>query len=785
MPLVPLLKMLGVGAGASMVGEAGGRAAGETVGLPEMGSVVGEAVGGFAATPLMPDVPPSATELAQGLARRAASGFGAQAAAAPTAEQKAAMAAKSFMEQLKQSIAAQTAQEAASQNAGATGVLRLMNPNLAAERMALASRGPVRGAVPMTAEVPPQDPRLVRTPQEVATEGAASEVIRPPDPITGPGYVVPPEQPTLSGEPVPLPAQAPVLPADEAEASTFLQRIRAEILARKAAAEEVAAARPVQAASGESPTTAPVQAVETVPPPAAGPPVAASGETSPVVPVQAAAEAPTVTFDGQTYKIGEVIRSGPHTGKTVESIDDGLPTLIRTPAAQAPPAAPSPVSGTVVAPGAGGVASAEDVLPPATSATKSTSEGLPERRASTPENEFRRKLITEMSHEEARAALAKDSLTGLGSRHAWEDVQASFVEGAPPAGQNVLSMDVVGLKLANKQYGNAGGDKLLQSVGKIIGETLGQENSFHPHGDEFYSVIGDSVGDSAITALKNRVGNHVITVQTPDGQLVEVSGFGLHVGRGKTLQEADIAVNAAKDAAAKDATGRTATTLRQGPSGSAGAASEAPGAGGQDPVPGGTGAAPAAEGAGRSTGGGGGAVTPAAKVKKPAEPAPVAKVATKLDETAADDLEDSILGFEEIGMADKDYKELLPKEHQEALAKGETWRSRAERLIKDARGETVETAVPTLASAAPAAPVAGSVQVRTPAIMERAWVDKGDVPPEFVGNFKRENKGREPTKEEIAVEVPKWFAKMKLRSRTGGSPNPQVVPTAGTRSGAE
>lgn len=210
MSIPQLISTLALGAGGAKAGKYGGRKVGEYAGAPETGAAVGEnavaLAGAGAGNRLM-----TALVGLRGPAPLVAPGR-------PIPEPISALARQ-----------------------------------IAAERMALAERGAVRGKFPVAAEpteVPPSSQRLIQTPQEVAVEGQAS---RPaiPGPAAAPttGAVTLPgpqivEPGTIEGRPVPLTGAAPTMPADEQASRDFLAAIAKEVIARKEAARTAAEAAP-------------------------------------------------------------------------------------------------------------------------------------------------------------------------------------------------------------------------------------------------------------------------------------------------------------------------------------------------------------------------------------------------------------------------------------------------------------------------------------------------------------------------------------------------------------
>jgi diguanylate cyclase (GGDEF)-like protein len=162
-------------------------------------------------------------------------------------------------------------------------------------------------------------------------------------------------------------------------------------------------------------------------------------------------------------------------------------------------------------------------------------EKLERRRAA---NEARRKRVAQMTEAEKVRALLTDDLTGLGNRRAWEEGDRRPVQ---------AMLDVEGLKWVNDNLGWAVGDDLLRAVATaireegIVGYRLG--------GDEFVFEGEDAASiQAAVDRIRQRLGAAGIEATLPDGSTRRWKGARVHTGVGRSLDEADAALNSAKKA---------------------------------------------------------------------------------------------------------------------------------------------------------------------------------------------------------------------------------------------
>ena len=154
------------------------------------------------------------------------------------------------------------------------------------------------------------------------------------------------------------------------------------------------------------------------------------------------------------------------------------------------------------------------------------------------ENASRRKRVEQMTEDERVRALLTDELTGLGNRRAWEERDRRPVQ---------AMLDVEGLKWVNDNLGWAAGDALLRAVAAaireegVVGYRLG--------GDEFVFEGEDRASiQAAVDRIGVRLGAAAIEARLSHGSTRRWKGARVHAGIGRSLDEADAALNAAKKA---------------------------------------------------------------------------------------------------------------------------------------------------------------------------------------------------------------------------------------------
>ena len=144
----------------------------------------------------------------------------------------------------------------------------------------------------------------------------------------------------------------------------------------------------------------------------------------------------------------------------------------------------------------------------------------------------RRKLVSEMTVEELRAALLTNELTGIPNRRAYDESSKGKVQ---------ASIDGDSLKWINDNMGHAIGDQMLKGIAQVLQEELGTA-AFHISGDEFVAQ-----GDDINTLMENlakadkRLQNIKLEVTLENGDKVILNGLRITYGidTNTDLQAAD------------------------------------------------------------------------------------------------------------------------------------------------------------------------------------------------------------------------------------------------------
>lgn len=418
---------------------------------------------------------------------------------------------------------------------------------LAAERMKLADRGPVRGVVPvegaseettMTPAVPvsqptrgqvlpvpetPQEPRTIVTPQEAAARPTTLNLAPSEAPAVTPEVATGPGRPETPSQPL-------TLPADEAEAKNFLEMLRRSILSTKAENSQPESL----AVSSVSPT----KVTSSTPEKTGAETLAASSTTA------TPDTTSTVRIGERDYKIGEQILEGTHKGKYITDIDNGkLAGTSKLPPKVVDTAA-VPVQNETMAP-----------QPQEINTDLSLAEGVPaelsmEARAvidQLPEAE------REIIHRELERARSTDVLTGLQNKKGW----IALAKTLGPEDHAVV-MDMSGFSEINNTHGHKVGDVLLAVVGQKVQKHLGSDTSRFG-GDEFGGVIrGKSLEEAQkmVAALEADLNSTFINIRMPDGNIKRIKPLEVHIGLAKDTEAADLASN---DHRAKYGSGRRKT----------------------------------------------------------------------------------------------------------------------------------------------------------------------------------------------------------------------------------
>lgn len=153
-----------------------------------------------------------------------------------------------------------------------------------------------------------------------------------------------------------------------------------------------------------------------------------------------------------------------------------------------------------------------------------------------------RKRVDEMSGDELRQELLTDPVSGLPNRRAYAEAEKLPLQ---------ASVDVDGLKWVNDNLSHADGDQLLKVVGRALRDEFGDQ-AFHLSGDEFAVQAEPKQGlGERLRKVRNRLADAEITAKGPDGETVTLKGVGFSFGLGRSLKEADHALQRDKAERAK------------------------------------------------------------------------------------------------------------------------------------------------------------------------------------------------------------------------------------------
>jgi GGDEF domain-containing protein len=149
-----------------------------------------------------------------------------------------------------------------------------------------------------------------------------------------------------------------------------------------------------------------------------------------------------------------------------------------------------------------------------------------------------RQRVASMTEQEKTRALLVDELTCLGNRRAWEERDHRPFQAV---------LDVEGLKWVNDNVGWAAGDALLKAVaGALRAERI---RAYRLGGDEFVFESDDvDTARAALDRLRQRLGTTEILARRADGSPRRLRGPRIHAGIGRSLDEAQAELNAAKRA---------------------------------------------------------------------------------------------------------------------------------------------------------------------------------------------------------------------------------------------
>jgi diguanylate cyclase (GGDEF)-like protein len=144
----------------------------------------------------------------------------------------------------------------------------------------------------------------------------------------------------------------------------------------------------------------------------------------------------------------------------------------------------------------------------------------------------RRKKIASMTPEEMRRELLVDAMTGLGNRRAYDESTKLATQ---------VSIDADGLKWINDNLGHESGDRLLETIGKVIAEET--TNGFHISGDEYViQTHTKEEADAIMARVVERLNEVTIESTTTDGKVATMRGIGISYGINGDLNNAEKAL---------------------------------------------------------------------------------------------------------------------------------------------------------------------------------------------------------------------------------------------------
>ena len=132
-------------------------------------------------------------------------------------------------------------------------------------------------------------------------------------------------------------------------------------------------------------------------------------------------------------------------------------------------------------------------------------------------------LALSRAYKAENEAARRDALTGLANRLAWDEGVAAAQQAGVPT--SVVLLDVDRLKLANDTRGHDFGDALLQAIGAVIDETIGDAGLVARLGGDEFAVLLPESNDEACSV-------HVVRILTAMSAHPGVDGFPLSVAAG-------------------------------------------------------------------------------------------------------------------------------------------------------------------------------------------------------------------------------------------------------------
>ncbi|MGH8326296.1 MAG: diguanylate cyclase domain-containing protein, partial [Steroidobacteraceae bacterium] len=179
-------------------------------------------------------------------------------------------------------------------------------------------------------------------------------------------------------------------------------------------------------------------------------------------------------------------------------------------------------------------------------------------------NPLERSRVAQMSPEELRTSLLTHELTGIPNRRAYRESEKLPAQ---------VSVDANSLKWINDTGGHAAGDQVLRAIAQALHDET--PHAYHFGGDEF-AVQAESPEEAEriMARVRNQLAGARLTLEDRNGRKIELNGIGIAHGTGRTLEEADHALEGEKER--QQAAGVRAQRGEAPPEAARGAAEEGP-----------------------------------------------------------------------------------------------------------------------------------------------------------------------------------------------------------------
>lgn len=148
-----------------------------------------------------------------------------------------------------------------------------------------------------------------------------------------------------------------------------------------------------------------------------------------------------------------------------------------------------------------------------------------------PDEEIQREL------EAARAEVATDELTGLGSEKLYNTLGRRLIESKTPF--SMIVMDIDNFKAINDTYGHDVGDEAIQAVANILKQSLRPDaTAIRLHGDEDLAFLPATSEEDAIK-IAQRISDNVekATITSQNIKVKITAGVSEYTGDNRTLEE--------------------------------------------------------------------------------------------------------------------------------------------------------------------------------------------------------------------------------------------------------